>query len=192
MQKLSKELFNEIKVYMNKESRPLERAIFNYYFNDSNGDDILDMLEKFQNSDGWCSVPVTVNGYPHAPWWKHRNDIGMTAIDYSWGNPTAELIGYLYEYREYVTKLDIFSLVKYAIDNLNEHTEFNSDNFFGIDNKFIDKNLDYLIAKLEENKKMLPTWEWDNYLDEWKISKIEWMGILTLEALLSLKKFNRL
>ena len=49
-----------------------------------------------------------------------------------------------------------------------------------------------LIDRLEEDGKMLPTWEWDNYLDEWMIAKEEWMGILTLEALLSLLKFNRI
>ncbi|MDR7856764.1 hypothetical protein [Tissierella sp.] len=305
MRQLSKRTFNEINSYMNKEARGLERAIFNYYFNDTNGDDILDMLEKYQNPDGgfgrgiesdfmlldsspmatsiglrylnllkddhraqkmitkaigyleatfdeerngWYSVPITVNDYPHAPWWEHREDIGMTVIDYSWGNPTAELIGYLYKYREYLTKLDIFSLINYAIEKLNERAEFNSEheifcyirmyniideefsaqmedtlklavsnlinveedqwtdyvpmplkfieldseNFFGIDNKFIDKNLDYLIAKLEENKKIFPTWEWNDYLDEWEIAKKDWIGNLTLEAVLALKKFNRI
>ncbi|WP_353093352.1 hypothetical protein [Tissierella praeacuta] len=305
MQKLSKEAFNEIKAYMNAGIRPLEKAIFNYYFNDSNGEDILDMLEEFQNPDGgfgkgiepdfklvdsspmatsiglrylnilsnsdraqrmigkaieylelafdrerkgWYSVPNIVNDYPHAPWWDYRDDIGMTVIDYSWGNPTAELIGYLYKYRKYLTKLDIFSLINYAIDNLNKRREFNSeheifcyirmynnlsdefstqiedtlkiaisqlinvnedewteyvpmplkfiefdsDNFFGIDIEFINKNLDYVIANLEENKKILPTWEWNDYLDEWEIAKTEWTGNLTLKALLSLKKFNRL
>ncbi|GAI31782.1 unnamed protein product, partial [marine sediment metagenome] len=34
--------------------------------------------------------------------------------------------------------------------------------------------------------------QWDKYLEEWEIAKIEWMGILTLEALLSLLKFNRI
>ena len=305
MKKLSKETFNEIKSYMNKEARGLEKAIFNYYFNNSDSDDILDMLEEFQNPDGgfgrgiesdfrlvdsspmatsiglrylnllrdddraqkmiakaieyleaafdrkrngWYSVPITVNDYPHASHWEHRNDIGMTVIDYSWGNPTAELIGYLYRYREYLTELDIFSLLNYAIEKLNERAEFSSEheifcyirmyniidkefsaqiedtlklavsqlinvnecqwtdyvpmplkfiefeseNFFGIDNMFIDKNLDYLIAKLEENKKIFPTWEWDDYLDEWEIAKTEWIGNLTLEGVLALKKFNRL
>ncbi|WMM23772.1 hypothetical protein RBU61_12655 [Tissierella sp. MB52-C2] len=305
MQRLSKEAFDEINSYMNKEARGLEKAIFNYYFNDSNDDDILDMLEKFQNLDGgfgrgiepdfklvesspmatsiglrylnllsnnnrakrmiakateylestfdkerngWYSVPNIVNDYPHAPHWEYRDDIGMTVIDYSWGNPSAELIGYLYKYRQYVTKLDIFSLVNYAIEKLNQRTEFSSEheifcyikmyntidkefaiqiedtlklaisqlinvneaewtdyvpmplkfiefdseNFFEINSKFIDKNLDYLIAQLEENKKILPTWEWENYLDEWEIARGEWMGELTLLALLSLKKFNRL
>lgn len=305
MKKLSKEVFYEINSYMNKEVRDLEKVIFNYYFNDLNGNYILDILEQYQNPDGgfgrgiesdfklndsssmatsiglrylnllrdndraqkmiakaieyleisfdrkrngWYSVPITVNDYPHASHWEYRSDIGMTVIDYSWGNPTAEIIGYLYRYREYLTKLDIFSLINYAIDKLNERAEFDSEheifcyirmyniideefsvqmeetlklavsklinvneeqwidyvpmplkfieidskNLFGIDMKFIDKNLDYLIAELEENKKILPTWEWDDYLDEWKVVKTEWMGNLTLEALLSLRKFNRL
>jgi hypothetical protein len=305
MKKLSKTLLNQINSYMNTEARPLERSIFNYYFNDSSGEDILDSLGAFQNSDGgfgkgiepdfklrqsspmatsiglrylckldntdkaqnmiakaveylestfdinrngWYSVPSNVNSYPHAPWWEFKNDINMTVIDYSWGNPTAELIGYLYKYKKYLNNLDIYSLKNCAISNLNKRTEFNSEheivsyihmydaldqefssqivdtlklavsqlvninqsewinyvptplkfiyidskNFFGIECKFIDQNLDYLIDKLEADGKILPSWQWDNYLDEWEIAKREWMGILTLEALLSLRKFNRI
>ena len=44
VKKLSKTLFNQLNSYMNKKARPLESAIFNYYFNDSSGDDILDSL----------------------------------------------------------------------------------------------------------------------------------------------------
>ena len=304
MKKLSKTLFNQLNIYMGTKARPLERSIFNYYFNDSSCEDILDSLEAFQNSDGgfgrgiepdfkliqsspmatsiglrylsklesservqniiakaveylettfdnnrngWYSVPSNVNDYPHAPWWGFRNDINMTVIDYSWGNPTAELIGYLYKYKEYLNKLDIYSLINYAIINLNKRTEFNSEheifcyvrmynaldeefssqildtlklavsqlvninrsewinyvptplkfiesdsnNFFGIERKLIDQNLDYIIDRLEEDGKVLPTWKWDKYLEEWEIAKTEWMGILTLEALLSLLKFRR-
>ncbi|MCB2353937.1 hypothetical protein [Clostridium estertheticum] len=305
MKKLSKTLFEQLNSYMNTDARPLEKSIFNYYFNDSSGDDILDSLEAFQNTDGgfgkgiepdfkliksspmatsiglrylskldnsdraqnmiakaieylettfdsnrngWYSVPSIVNNYPHAPWWEFRNDINMTVIDYSWGNPTAELIGYVYKYKKYLNNLDVYSLINYAITNLNKRTEFNSEheiisyihmyntleeefssqivdtlklavsklvnihqfewinyvptplkfinldskNFFGIEGKFIDQNLDYLIDRLEEDGKILPTWQWDKYLEEWEIAKIEWMGILTLEALLSLLKFNRI
>ncbi|MBX4268631.1 hypothetical protein [Clostridium estertheticum] len=305
MKKLSKTLFEQLNNYMDTDARPLEKSIFNYFFNDSSGDDILDSLEAFQNTDGgfgngiepdfkliksspmataiglrylskldnsdraqnmiakaieylettfdsnrngWYSVPSIVNNYPHAPWWEFRNDINMTVIDYSWGNPTAELIGYVYKYKKYLNSLDIYSLINYAITNLNKRTEFNSEheiisyihmyntleeefssqivdtlklavsklvnihqfewinyvptplkfinldskNFFGIEGKFIDQNLDYLIDRLEEDGKILPTWQWDKYLEEWEIAKIEWMGILTLEALLSLLKFNRI
>ena len=305
MKKLSKTLFEQLNNYMNTDARPLEKSIFNYYFNDSSGDAILDSLEAFQNTDGgfgkgiepdfkliksspmataiglrylskldnndraqnmiakaveylettfdsnrngWYSVPSIVNNYPHAPWWEFRNDINMTVIDYSWGNPTAELIGCVYKYKKYLNNLDIYSLRNYAITNLNKRTEFNSEheiisyihmyntldeefssqivdtlklavsklvninqsewinyvptplkfinldskNFFGIECKLIDQNLDYLIDRLEEDGKILPTWQWDKYLEEWEIAKIEWMGILTLEALLSLLKFNRI
>ncbi len=210
----------------------------------------VEYLETTFNSkrNGWYSVPSNVNQYPHAPWWEFRNDINITVIDYSWGNPTAELIGYLYKYKEYLNNLDISSLISYAIANLNERTEFNSEheifcfirmynaledefssqivnalklavsqlvnlnesewinyvptplkfiefnseNFFGIERKFIDQNLDYLVYRLEQDGKLLPTWQWDKYLEEWEIAKIEWTGILTLEALLSLLKFNRI
>lgn len=305
MKILSKTIFTKIVSYMNSEARPLERSIFNYYFNDSSTDDILDSLETFQNSDGgfgngiepdfklmqsspmatsiglrhlskvdksdraqkmiakaigyletsfdcdrngWYSIPSNDNNYPHAPWWEFREDINMTVIDYSFGNPTAELIGYLYKYKEYLNTLDVYPLINYAIDNLNKRTEFNSEheifcyirmyntleeefstqikdtlklavsqlvninqdewmnyvptplrfipmkseNYFGIEREFIDQNLDYLTDKLEEYGKILPTWQWDNYIEEWEIAKTEWMGILTLECLLSLLKFNRI
>ena len=305
MKKLSKTLFNRLNNYMNSEARPLERAIFNYYFNNPSSDDILDSLEEFQNSDGgfgrglepdfklthsspmatsiglrhlsiidnsdrakkmiakaigyleatfdsdrngWYSVKENVNDYPHAPWWGFRKDINMTVIDYSWGNPTAELIGYLYKYKRYLNNLDVFPLINYAIANLNKRTEFKSEHeiisyihmynnldkefsdqivgtlrlavsqlvnieqaewinyvptplkfidigsvdFFGIEDKFIDENLDYLIDRFEEKGVIVPTWQWDKYLEEWENAKSEWMGILTLDALLSLLKFNRI
>jgi hypothetical protein len=305
MKKISKTILNQLNTYMNNEARPLEKAIFNFYFNGSSDSDILDSLEAFQNPDGgfgrglepdfklvesspmatsvglrhlsrlssseraekiiskaikylemtfdsnrkgWYSVPSDVNKYPHAPWWEFKEDINMTVIDYSWGNPTAELIGYLYKYKEYINNLDIYSLVDCAITNLNQRTEFKSEheiycyiymyntldkefsdqiedvlklaisqlinanqsewvnyvpmplkfinieseNYFGIEEKFIDENLDYLVDRFEEQGKMLPTWQWGQYLEQWETSKIEWVGILTLEALLSLRKFNRI
>lgn len=305
MKGMSKDLFDQVNSYMNKEARPLERSIFNYYFNESSENDILDSLEAFQNVDGgfgngiepdfklaqsspmgtsiglrhlsridssnrahdmiakaieylemtfdsnrngWYSVPSIVNDYPHAPWWEFKKDINMTVIDYSWGNPTAELIGYLYKYKEYLKKLDIYSLINHAISKLNERTDFKSEheifcyihmyntldyefssqiedsiklavsqlvnvnqsewtnyvptplrfinmdskNYFGIGEKFIEQNLDYLIDRIEKDGKMFPTWEWGQYLKEWETAKCEWTGILTLEALLSLLKFNRI
>jgi len=305
MKKLSKILFNQLNHYMNTEVRPLERALFNYYFNDSSVENILDSLEVYQNPDGgfgrglepdfqlmesspmatsiglgylnkldnneralrmiakaveylestfdtdrkgWFSVPSTINQYPHASWWEFREDINMTVIDYSWGNPSAEIIGYLYKYRKYLKILDIYSLISYAIENFKERPVFNSEHeiycyirmynmldkkfssqientlklsvlqlvnldesqwinyvptplkfieidskdYFGLENKYIDQNLDYLIDKLEYKGKIFPEWQWDRYLEEWEISKLQWMGILTLKALLSLLKFNRI
>lgn len=305
MKKLSLTALNQINNYMNNNARPLEQALFNYYFNNLKSDIVLNELEIFQNTDGgfgkgiepdfklmksssmatsiglrhlsrmddtnraqkmiakaisylednfdynrkgWFSVPKEVNSYPHAPWWEYKDGINMTVIDYFWGNPTAELIGYFYKYKKYVNKLDVFSLIEYAIDNLNKKVEFNSEheifcyihlynrleekysirlqhvlqlaisklinvnesewtnyvptplkfiemeskNFFEIEKELIDKNLDYIISNLEERGKILPTWSWGSYLEDWEIAKNEWTGILTLESLVSLKKFNRI
>ena len=305
MKTLSRNLFKEINVFMETEVRPLEKALFNYHFNDLSEDNVLDALLAFQNSDGgfglgiepdfklaqsspmatsiglrylcrmdnsdrakgmirhaieyleatfnndrlgWYSVPISVNNYPHAPWWEFERDINMTVIDYSWGNPSAELIGYLYKYKAYLDNLDIYKLIDYAIDNFNNRTVFNSEheifcfiklyhlldanlsnkiegklklaisqlvnidqsdwtnyvptpvrfidfyskNNLGIEQRYIDQNLDYLIDKLEEHGRILPTWEWGQYFDDWEVARKEWMGVLTLEALLSLLKFNRI
>lgn len=304
MKKVSKTLLNQLNNFINTEARPLEKSLYNYYFNNSSVEDVINSLEAFQNSDGgfgggiepdfkliessatataiglrhlskveasdraqkmiakavkylettfntsrkgWYSVPSIVNEYPHASWWEFRDDLNMTVIDYSWGNPTAELIGYLYKYKEYVNNLDVYSLISNAITNLKQLKEFKSEhgiycyiymhnaldkefssqiegvlksavsklvnvtesewknyvptplkfiesssiNFFGIEPKLIDQNLDYLVDRLEQEGKILPAWQWDKYLDEWEVSKVEWSGILTLEALLALHKFNR-
>ena len=45
--------------------------------------------------------------------------------------------------------------------------------------KSINSGGNYLISGLEENRKIFPTWEWDDYLDEWEIAKTEWIGSLT-------------
>ena len=46
---------------------------------------------------GWLSTPREVNDEPHAPWWHHED--GGNAVDkLGWGNPSAEIVGYLHEY----------------------------------------------------------------------------------------------
>lgn len=67
---------------------------------------------------GWVAVPKQVNNYPHAPWWHVNPHSGLSMIDHYWGNPSAEIIGYLYEYSPYVQKLSIDDLVKQAMEHL--------------------------------------------------------------------------
>lgn len=75
---------------------------------------------------GWFAVPREVNDFPHAPWWNYDEESGMTIIDKHWGNPTAELIGYLYKYREYVTGLNVYDMLEYAMNYLNRKRIFES------------------------------------------------------------------
>lgn len=77
---------------------------------------------------GWFAVPKKVNDYPHTPWWHFQKDKNMTLIDQNWGNPSVEIIAYLYKYREFVNSLDVDQLVNHAIDYINNKNEFNSEN----------------------------------------------------------------
>ncbi len=81
-----------------------------------------------KNRKGWFAVPKEVNDYPHTPWWHYDEEQKMTAIDKNWGNPSAELIGYLYKYKKFVNKLDVEKLVDNAIEYINNKQEFNSEN----------------------------------------------------------------
>ncbi len=73
---------------------------------------------------GWYAVPKEVNDYPHAPWW-HWNPLEqMTVIDYRWGNPSAEIIGYMHFYSE---SQESRYLVDYAINYFNQLENYNSE-----------------------------------------------------------------
>jgi hypothetical protein len=77
---------------------------------------------------GWYALDRKVNDYPHAPWWHFDEETGMTAIDKNWGNPSAEIIAYLFKYIQYVDKLNVKKLVDIAMKNIVNKEEFNSEN----------------------------------------------------------------
>lgn len=63
---------------------------------------------------------------------------------------------------------------------------------FGMSDELIEDNLDYLVESIESNGKIEPCWEWGNDESEWEKARKEWIGILTLEALITLDKFGRI
>lgn len=96
-----------------------------------------EMIEKaihyFEQSfnaerNGWFIASREINDYPHAPWWHFNVDIGMTIVDSNWGNPTAEILAYLYKYRQFVKTLDIDRLIDFALESMENKEEVNSEN----------------------------------------------------------------
>jgi hypothetical protein len=75
---------------------------------------------------GWYAVPPAVNDSPHAPWWQYDPVRPGSVIDLHWGNPSAEIIGYVYKYAHRDTRLPLEDLVSFAIEHLNDLTEFQS------------------------------------------------------------------
>ncbi len=210
----------------------------------------VEYLEKEYNYEEkrWYSAGKSLNDFPHAPWWNIDEETGRNCIDASWGNPTAELAGYLYKYREYTVKIDAKKLVAEAVRRLEEKKQFTSEHeiycyirmynrvpeefkkrmkepitraieglistdpkewdqytpnplrfiekeskeYFGISMNLINKSLDYVINKMETEGEIKVNWEWGQYEDEWNIQKRNWIGIINLNYLVILKKFNRL
>lgn len=200
------------------------------------------------NKNVWFAVPKEVNDFPHAPWWHYNEDDGMTIIDKNWGNPSAEVLAYLYRYRDYVKKLNIEKLIEHAISYMESKEEFNSEheifcylklyevlpkdfqirlgkvissaieqlivydtkgwneyvptpvdfvssinsNRFGILESKINENLDFLIEQLQSNGKINPPWGEDCYKGDLKEAYNEWIGALSLKALITLDRFNRI
>lgn len=198
--------------------------------------------------NGWFVASKEINDFPHAPWWHYNEENGMTIIDKNWGNPSAELLAYLYKYREYAGKLDVDSLVEYAVAYIENKQKFNSENEvncyiklynvlhkplqsrlekrilaaleqvieqdenkwheyvptpldfvkspsgnrFGITDDKIEHNLEFIVNELESNGKIYPHWGDSFYKGDLKEAYNEWIGVLTLKALVTLDNFNRI
>lgn len=57
----------------------------------------------------------------------------------------------------------------------------------------LQRHLDYLINRQTEEGTWEPAWDWgDAYPDVWKQARQEWRGVLTLDALTSLRAFDRI
>ncbi|WP_221568014.1 hypothetical protein [Alkalihalobacillus sp. TS-13] len=60
------------------------------------------LLENFDQDKGrWHAVPPEVNDVPHAPWWHYDHENERVMVEAAWGNPNAELTGYLLRYKEF-------------------------------------------------------------------------------------------
>jgi len=162
----------------------------------------------------WRIIPRSAEQSPHAPWWNQadRED----EFDCFSLNPTAEILGYLYDCQRHVPS-DVISLVSdrvirrkltRLIDDAvtcdpKQWKEYNlrplqvvddpGSPFMASFEEDVAANLDYEISSQNEDGSWTPTWSWGNaFPDAWDKARREWSGIITIERLLLLKKFNRI
>lgn len=66
----------------------------------------------------WHGVPKETNNEPHAPWWHYNEDQGRSPVEQCWGNPNAEIVGYLHQYSELVPQDFLHMITDVAIEEL--------------------------------------------------------------------------
>jgi hypothetical protein len=207
-------------------------------------------LEEAYQADrgGWYMVSDKVMDYPHTPWWSIRPESGHTAMDQSWGNPSAHILALFLKGGRIPESFDLNKQVLYAVLNLEDREAYTSeheiycylplydqltgqlknrlgdildiaigdliqvdeskwDNYvpmpthflspdrekdFGIEPDHIQRQLDWLVCKMEKEGGWLPPWGESFYQEGLKKSYHEWIGVLTLRALRWLRDFDRL
>jgi hypothetical protein len=196
----------------------------------------------------WRIVPTAAEKSPHAPWWT------QAGLEKSFNafllNPTAELLGSLFDYRKDVPQALLSSLSDEilvrlgALDKIEMHdflcckrlaetenlaasfkvklvdhlarlldgvvsrepsqwamyglkplqvADRPQSPFFEMLRDVIAENLDYELATQQEDGSWPVTWSWgDTFPDDWEKAKVEWAGVLTVEKLLTLKRYGRI
>ena len=58
--------------------------------------------------------------------------------------------------------------------------------------ELIERNLDFLLDSRDANGLFEVTWNWGNDYDEFELQKIKWAGVILVNNLIFLKRFNRI
>jgi hypothetical protein len=120
--KLSAQQFDKAREYIMVHGRALDQKLFEYHFENGTKEAVLEVLKKHQNPDGGfqntgegprnesspigtsvafqhlVELDVSPDSQQPASNWLHKGD----KLIQGWGNPSAELVGYLYKYRQWV------------------------------------------------------------------------------------------
>lgn len=199
--------------------------------------------EYKEGRKGWEIIPREAEEAPRAFWWEY------SSFENHWGNPNAEIVGYLNKLPNPASKELINQLNTYAAHYLNEVCELqemhemlcyvhwsntlSEDTYAQINsklNEFIENciianpedrqgyggyplmvvktpqsryyakysnvipgDLDRMIEAQEEDGSWSPNWAWGRFDDVWETkAKVDWQGVLTLNALRTLKNFGRI
>lgn len=98
------------------------------------------LLSSYDEKDQtWRIIPLEAENSPHAPWW---NQVGREGNFEGFHlNPTAEILGYLYDYKEIVPKDLISHLTLKVLDELSKLKEIEMHEFLCCKRLLESKNL---------------------------------------------------
>lgn len=133
----------------------------------------ISYFEKSFNPDSnrWFAASKEINNYPHAPWWHYEEESEKTITGSSWGNPTAEILGYLIQYDQFVDRIDIEELLREALERLRTQVECRSEHeiycyirlYKALPDKWSSRFRDQLVRVVQQVVRTDPS-DWNDYL----------------------------
>ncbi len=161
--------------------------------------EIVQYLESAYDQISECfhMVPKDVDHYPHAVWWNYD-----TLDSFTWGNPNPEIIGYLYQNKQYLNFIDINHLINKTIkyinttfkDEVNNHNLLSILRFYNrmdedVKNLIKDELIKITLNTVEQNSV-----KWGEYtLEPYKVAVIDKSFLLSIQDILqvNLEKIYR-
>ncbi|MDQ6984824.1 MAG: hypothetical protein Q9M91_04055 [Candidatus Dojkabacteria bacterium] len=138
-------------------------------------DFLNDSLNYFINTfdeerNMWRAITLAANKSAHAPWWNFDLENDKTGFDLTWGNPSAEIIGYLLKYKNNFDKVNLERILGFAKDRLlnSQDMEYHELLCYKRLNKVLvesgDKSLSKKLGELILKSVDLDSSNWDNYV----------------------------
>ena len=115
---------------------------------------------------GWPIVAPEVDKHPHAPWWTYRAAMGH----FGWGNPSAEILGFLILYNVEGVEEMVTSLKEMALKRLGEmdpesfHEVFNFKALYEMADSDLQEELRKPLADLIKGAASTNPDEWAGYV----------------------------
>lgn len=154
--------------------RILEKLTFDY--EEKILEEAIHYLERTFNPErkAWFAASKEINNYPRAVWWNYDEKQGGVSIDKNWGNPSIEIIGYLFKYRNYLERTDIKSLVANALEYINnlksedseEHEIYCFLHFYELIDREDKEKIKDKLKELVKFKMNINKDEWEKYVPQ--------------------------
>lgn len=147
------QVLNEIEVP--RENKVLERAL-SY------------LLNTYDSSlPGWAIIRPEADTYPHAPWWNYESAINS----FGWGNPSAELLGFLIKYKDVANSEAIVPQLKakalariHEVNPENFHEVFNFEALYLLGDTELKEALRVPLTTLIQKSASTSQSEWTGYV----------------------------
>lgn len=142
---------------------------------------IVSYLESVYDTkrNGFKMVSKEVDNYPRAIWWNYKD----LESNFPYGNPDPEIVGFLYENREFIKTLNLLSLINKVIDFVKSDSFLSSGMHTLLSTMYFYKRMDKDIKNLIHDRlHELVTIELDKHKDNYSEYGLEPYKVFVVDA----------